>query len=141
MRSIVAFSLAGVLMAACTADPDPVIAAQSTVEAETVQISWDELNEMIEAFGYEQGIRRFCEDPAATSQDDFLAEIEGMSAFNASLLERAKTRASEVQTEFDQADPQEEQEYICTVEMFAGSEDRANLARQKWTEVKDLGNE
>lgn len=141
MRSIVALSLAGVLMAACTADPDPVIAPQSTVEAETVQISWDELNEMIEAFGYEQGIRRFCEDPAATSQDEFLSEIEGMTSFDSTLLERAKTRAVEVQAEFDQADPQEEQEYICTVEMFAGSEDRANLARQKWTEIKDLGNE
>lgn len=141
MRSLVAFSLAIILISGCSGEPDPVVVAASPVETASIEMSWDDLNEMIEAFGYEQGIRRFCEDPSATSQDDFLAEIEGMSAFNASLLERAKTRAGEVKAEFDQADPQEEQEYICTVEMFAGSEDRANLARQKWAEIKDLGNE
>jgi len=134
MRSLIALSIAAVLAAGCSAEaPIPTPAP--------VQVSWDDLNEMVEAFGYEQGIRQFCEDPDATSQDDFLGELEAMADFDADLLARAKTRAAEVQAEFDTADPEEEQEYVCTVEMFAGSEDRANVARQTWAELKEQVNE
>lgn len=110
--------------------------AEAPADAAPVQVSWDELNEMVEAFGYEQGIRQFCEDPGATGQDQFLAELEATPGVDADLLARAKTRAAEVQGEFDAADPEEEQEYVCTVEMFVGSETRADLARQKWAELK-----
>lgn len=134
MRSLIALSIAAVLAAGCSSEaPIPTPAP--------VQVTWDDLNEMVEAFGYEQGIRQFCEDPAATSQNDFLAEIETMAGFSADLLERAKNRAREVQVEFDDADPEEEQEYVCTGEMFESSEDRANIARQKWAELKEQVNE
>lgn len=134
MRSLIALSITTVLAVGCSAEaPIPTPAP--------VQVAWDDLNEMVEAFGYEQGIRQFCEDPAATSQNDFLAELESMAGFDADLLARAKDRASEVQAEFDDADPDEEQEYVCTVEMFASSEDRANIARQKWAELKEQVNE
>ncbi len=134
MRSLIALSIAAVVAAGCSAEvPIPTPAP--------VQVTWDDLNEMIEALGYEQGIRQFCEDPAATGQNDFLAEIEMMAGFDADFLARAKTRAAEVQAEFDAADPEEEQEYVCTGEMFESSEDRANIARQKWAELKEQVNE
>ena len=134
MRSRIATLLAAICLASCTQ-------AQSAPPAAAVQISWEEINEMVEAFGYEQGIRTFCEDAVSNSQNAFLAELEMMSGVNPSFLERAKMRAGEVQAEFDVADPSEEQEYVCTVEMFIGSEERADLARQKWLEIKDLMNE
>jgi len=134
MRSLIALSIAAILVAGCSAEaPIPT--------PEPVQVTWDDLNEMVEAFGYEQGIRRFCEDPTATSQNDFLAELEAMAGFDTALLERAMARAVEVQAEFDTADPEEEQEYVCTGEMFGSSEDRANTARQKWAELKEQVNE
>ena len=134
MRSRIVLSLAAVLMAGCSAQA-PVVAPAP------VQVTWDDLNELVEAFGYEQGIRQFCEDSTAKSQNDFLDEIENMVGFDAVLLERAKARAGEVQAEFDSAAPEEDQEYVCTVEMFAGSEDRANTARQTWAELKEQVNE
>ena len=132
MRSAFAIVVAGAILVSCTAEVQV---------SEPVQISWDELNEMVEAFGYEQGIRRFCEDPTATSQDVFLAELETIAGLDADLLTRAKVRAGEVQAEFDQADPAEEQEYVCTVEMFVGSETRADDARQRWADIKGAGND
>lgn len=134
MRSLIALSIAAVLAVGCSAEAPIRTPAP-------VQVTWDDLNEMVEAFGYEQGIRQFCEDPTATSQNDFLAEIKTMAGFSADLLDRAKNRASEVQAEFDDADPEEEQEYVCTGEMFESSEDRANIARQKWAELKEQVNE
>lgn len=135
MRLPILLSLA-MAAAGCSSDA-PISAPEPT----PIQVTWDELNELVEAFGYEQGIRQFCEDPTATGQDEFLAEIENLKGFDAALLERAKTRAGEVQAEFDQADPEEDQEYVCTVEMYVGSEDRANIARQEWAELKEQVNE
>ena len=86
MRSLIALSVTAILAVGCSAEaPIPTPAP--------VQVGWDDLNEMVEAFGYEQGIRQFCEDPAATSQNDFLAELESMAGFDADLLARAKDRA------------------------------------------------
>ncbi|MEP1144069.1 MAG: hypothetical protein ABJH52_10145 [Henriciella sp.] len=125
-------------MSGCT---DAELEIEQVLEPASIQVSWDDLHELVEAFGYEQGIRQFCEDSTAASQDVFLAELSKLKGFEAKMLERVKIRAGEVQAEFDQADPQEEQEYICTVEMHASSEDRADLAREKWAEIKDLVNE
>lgn len=136
MRSLIVLTIATVWAAGCSAEA-PIL----TPETKPVQLAWDDLNELVEAFGYEQGIRQFCEDPTAASQDDFLAEIENIDGVDSTLRERVKIRAGEVQAEFDDADPEEEQEYVCTVEMFVGSEDRANIARQKWAEYKEQVNE
>lgn len=115
-------------------------ACSATTEEESpavpADVSWPELKEMVEAFGYEQGIRQFCEDTSADSLDRFMDELAqnyGMEP----LMARATSRADEIRAEFAAADPDEEQEYVCTVEMFAGSEDRANQARADWQSIKD----
>ena len=130
MNLFIVLGAASAVLAGCAADlPEPA----------PIEVSWDDLNELVEAFGYEQGIRRFCEDPSADSQDKFLQELDTLAGVDAALVARAKARASEVQSEFDSADPDEEQEYVCTVEMYAGSEDRADAARQVWANIKEAG--
>lgn len=109
--------------------------ARGDVEPKEFEAGWHEVEPIVTALAYEQGIRRFCGEDGAESLDVFLAELKQTPGAK-DLLPQAKAKAADIRNEFDAADPEDE-EYVCTVEMWAGSEERADVARADWLALKD----
>lgn len=126
MTRVPTFAVLAVILSACT---------QSPRAPETMTLDWDQLLPMVEAFGYEQGIDNFCGGDM-TGLDDFLAELSNLP-LGEGLLDQANSRAQEIRTEFAEADPVEDAETICNVEMFLGSERRAAEQREIWRALGD----
>lgn len=95
--------------------------------AHTPALSTDQVEAIMRPLAYEQEIDRKCEEAAPVADaDKFLASLSGEEAAQAADILGAI--ALEV--------AQGEAEYVCTVELYFSTQERANDARALWKTLK-----
>lgn len=95
--------------------------------AHTPVYSGDQVEAIMRPLAYEQEIDRKCEEEKpASDADRFLASLGGDAA------EQADEILNLIAVEVEQG----EAEYICTVELYFSTQERANDARALWKSLK-----